>query len=138
MKEEQMDNKDISPAYYWLALCWKIFLLTVPQHPYCILVTMCITEKCSRPSHFCITWVVSTHLYSYLQTPSLPFLPISCVFPAFLFQCLSKSIVSRTMIAIVFPGFLVLIGCIIQKLSHNRKTFKQRLPNFMFVSHPAS
>lgn len=80
MKEEQMDNKDTSPACYLLALSWKIFLLSVTQNPYFILVTMCIMEKCYRyrPSRsFCITWVVSTHLYLCMQTPSLPFLPFS-------------------------------------------------------------
>lgn len=66
------------------------------------------------------------------------FCPFSCIFPAFLFQFLSKSTVSRTMIATVFPEFLVLIGWVIQILSHNRKAFRETLPNFMFISHPAS
>lgn len=134
-----MDNKDISPACYWLALFWKIFLLPVPQHPYCILFTMYVIEKCYRPSHsFCVMWMISTHLYSCFQTPSLPFLPILLCFPLFLFQFLSKPIVSRRIIAMVFPEFLVLTGWIIQKLSHNRKAVREMLLNLMFVSHPAS
>lgn len=82
-----MDNRDIFPACYWLVLSRKIFSPSVPQHPYCILVTMCIMEKCYRyrpPHSFCIVWVVSTHLYSCLQTPPLPFLPILLCFPSFL------------------------------------------------------
>lgn len=84
MKEEQMDNKDISPACYWLALSRKTFLLSVPQHLHYILVAM---EKCHsyRPSRsFCLTWMVYTRLFLCSQTLSLPFLPVLLYFPCFL------------------------------------------------------
>lgn len=125
-----MDSKDSSLACYWLAFSWRIFLLSVPQHPYCILIMMHIMEKHYRyrPSHsFCFLWMVFTCLCSCSQAPSLPFLcPFSYIFPALLFHFLSKSVEFRPMIAMAFPEFLVLIGWSVQKVSDNRKTFTEK------------
>lgn len=142
MKEEQKGNKDISPSSYLLALSWKIFLLSVPQHPYCILVTMCVMEKfySYRPSYsFCILHNVGGfYMPLFMLANSLSAISAYSVF--YLLSCFSfcQNQASMPMIAMVFPEFLVLIGWIIQKLSHNRKTLREMLLNFMFLSHPAS